>query len=48
MPDDPVATIVAGYREALETLAHGGEPSFGSIRATLGSRFTRGHFARAV
>ena len=48
MPDDPVAEIVAGYREALDTLADGGEPSLGAIRATLGSRFTRGHFARAV
>lgn len=48
MPDDPVAEIVAGYREALETLARGGEPSFDSIRATIGSRFTRGHFTRAV
>jgi putative protease len=48
MPDDPVSEIVAGYREALDTLAGGGKPSSGAIRATLGSRFTRGHFARAV
>ncbi|HET7623286.1 MAG TPA: DUF3656 domain-containing protein [Gemmatimonadaceae bacterium] len=48
MPDDPVAEIVAGYRSALEALQRGGEPSFNSIRATLGTRFTRGHFARAV
>jgi len=48
MPDDPVAAIVAGYRGALEALQSGGEPSFSTIRATLGSQFTRGHFARAV
>jgi putative protease len=48
MPDDPVAEVVAGYREALDALAAGLEPSFAGIRATLGSRFTRGHFARAV
>jgi len=48
MPDDPVAAIVAGYRGALEALQGGGEPSVSAIRATLGSRFTRGHFARAV
>jgi putative protease len=48
MPDDPVAEIVAGYRAALDALRSGAEPSLGAIRATLGSRFTRGHFARAV
>jgi putative protease len=48
MPDDPVTEIVAGYRAALEALQQGVEPSLGSVRATLGSRFTRGHFARAV
>jgi putative protease len=48
MPDDPVAEIVSSYRSALETLRAGGEPSVSSIRAILGSRFTRGHFARAV
>ena len=48
MPDDPVAEIVAGYRTALDTLAEGGEPSSSAIRAILGSRFTRGHFTRAV
>jgi putative protease len=48
MPSDPVAEIVAGYRSALEALQRGGDPSLGSIRTTLGSRFTRGHFARAV
>ena len=48
MPDDAVSEIVAGYRGALTALATGAEPSFGTIRSILGSRFTRGHFARAV
>ncbi|HET7551949.1 MAG TPA: DUF3656 domain-containing protein [Gemmatimonadaceae bacterium] len=48
MPDDPVAEIVAGYRNALESLVRGGDPAVGDMRAILGSRFTRGHFARAV
>jgi hypothetical protein len=48
MPDDPVAEIVAGYRTALSALAAGSEPSYSAIRAVLGARFTRGHFARAV
>ncbi len=48
MPSDPVAEIVAGYRSALEALQRGGDPSLGSIRTALASRFTRGHFARAV
>jgi len=39
---------VTGYREALDAFARGSEPSLGAIRAAVGSRFTRGHFARAV
>jgi putative protease len=48
MPNDPVAEIVGWYRSALESLERGSEPSADSMRALLGSRFTRGHFARAV
>ena len=47
MPDDPVAEIVAGYRDALAALGSGGTAP-DNIRTILGSRFTRGHFARAV
>lgn len=48
MPDDPVAEIVAGYHAALADLEAGSAPATDAIRALLGSRFTRGHFARAV
>lgn len=48
MPDDPVSGIVAGYRAALMELDAGSDPEPAAIRALLGSRFTRGHFARAV
>lgn len=48
MPDDPVAAVVAGYRRALDSLANGTDPDLDAIRTALGSRFTRGHFARAV
>ena len=48
VPDDPVSELVAGYRAALAALEAGSVPESNSIRALLGSRFTRGHFARAV
>jgi U32 family peptidase len=48
MPDDPVSGVVAGYHAALAELHSGLVPSPEPIRALLGSRFTRGHFARAV
>lgn len=44
---DPVAGIVAAYREALDALAEGRRPTRG-VRELVGDRFTRGHFARAV
>ncbi|HSC31227.1 MAG TPA: U32 family peptidase [Gemmatimonadaceae bacterium] len=48
MPGDPVAQLVARTRAALDAL-HGHEPAaLGEIRALVGTRFTRGHFVRAV
>lgn len=48
VPGDPVADIVARYREALDALATEHEPPLTEIRALVGTAFTRGHFARAV
>ncbi|MDE3172669.1 MAG: U32 family peptidase [Gemmatimonadota bacterium] len=48
VPGDPVAEIVAGYRQALEALAAGATPRRSAVRDLVGSAFTRGHFARAV
>jgi len=48
VPGDDVRTIVASYRAALEALAGGVRPDVESVRAAVGSEFTRGHFARAV
>jgi putative protease len=45
---DPVAEIVAGYRELFEALAAGEVPGPDVVRGILGDRYTRGHFARAV
>jgi putative protease len=48
VPGDDVRVIVGGYRAALDALAGGARPDSEAIRRTLGTRFTRGHFARAV
>jgi putative protease len=48
VPGDPIADIVARYREALETVANGGRVDVAGVRQVLGNAFTRGHFARAV
>jgi putative protease len=48
VPGDPVAEVVARYREALEALTTEHEPPLAEIRALVGTAFTRGHFARAV
>ena len=47
VPGDRVAEVTAAYREALDGVAAGGTPGR-AVRALLGDRFTRGHFARAV
>lgn len=44
---DAVRELVAGYRELLDALARG-ERAPRTVRALVGERFTRGHFARAV
>ncbi|MEP6690974.1 MAG: DUF3656 domain-containing protein [Gemmatimonadaceae bacterium] len=48
VPGDPIGEIVSRYRAALDALAANTTPDLASIRATVGSAFTRGHFARAV
>jgi putative protease len=45
---DPIADVVRGYRTQLDTLARGERADQWSVRALVGSTFTRGHFARAV
>ena len=48
VPVTNVAEIVRGYRGMLDALAGGNAPDAASVRALVGSTFTRGHFARAV
>ncbi len=48
VPGDDVQAIVGGYRAALDALAGGARPDPDGVRRTLGTKFTRGHFARAV
>jgi putative protease len=45
---DDVASIVRGYRAALDALAAGAKPDIEAVRRAVGPEFTRGHFARAV
>ena len=45
---DDVRGIVGGYRALLDELVRGSRPDVDSIREIVGTRFTRGHFARAV
>jgi putative protease len=47
VPGDPVAAIVAGYRDAVAAAA-AGRPPGRAVRTELHDVFTRGHFARAV
>jgi putative protease len=48
VPTDPIASVVAALRQALDALAEGQRPDTTGVRAAIGSHFTRGHFARAV
>ncbi len=48
VPGDDIATIVRGYRDAIDALAAGAPVRSSAVRALVGSTFTRGHFARAV
>jgi putative protease len=48
VPGDPIQEIVAGYRASLDSLATGSTSTASTVRELVGSRFTRGHFARAV
>ena len=45
---DDIRGIVKGYRTILDELECGSRPEVDSIREIVGTRFTRGHFARAV
>jgi putative protease len=48
VPDEPVAKIIAGYRQMLDDLASEKWARFEPVRSLVGDAFTRGHFARAV
>jgi putative protease len=48
VPDEPVRTLVNGYRRLLDELAERGRGEWEPVRALVGTTFTRGHFARAV
>jgi putative protease len=48
VPSDPITDLVRGYRTQLDALAGGRAPDPDAVRPLVGSRFTRGHFARAV
>ncbi len=48
VPGDPVADVVARYRESLEAVARGDRVDVARVRQIVGNAFTRGHFARAV
>jgi len=48
VPGEPVAEIIAGYRQMLDDLAADGAARFEPVRSLVGDAFTRGHFARAV
>ncbi|HVT39952.1 MAG TPA: DUF3656 domain-containing protein [Gemmatimonadaceae bacterium] len=45
---EPVSAVIAGYRAMLDALEAGERPDSAAVRAIVGDRFTRGHFARAV
>jgi U32 family peptidase len=48
VPADPVASVVAALRRTLDALAADHSADTNGVRAVIGARFTRGHFARAV
>jgi U32 family peptidase len=48
VPDEPVAEIIAGYRQMLDDLARARPARIEPVRSLVGDAFTRGHFARAV
>lgn len=48
VPDEPVAKVIAGYRQMLDDLAAARPSCYEAIRSLVGDAFTRGHFARAV
>jgi putative protease len=48
VPDEPVAEVIAGYRQMLDDLANAKPARFEAVRSLMGDAFTRGHFARAV
>jgi putative protease len=48
VPGDPIRDVVAGYRSALNALAAQSAVPASAVRELVGTRFTRGHFARAV
>jgi putative protease len=48
VPDEPVARVIAGYRQMLDDLAAARPARYEPVRSLVGDAFTRGHFARAV
>jgi putative protease len=48
VPGEPVAQVVAGYRQMLDDLSAARPARHEPVRSLVGDAFTRGHFARAV
>jgi putative protease len=48
VPGEPVAQVVAGYRQMLDDLSAARPARHEAVRSLVGDAFTRGHFARAV
>jgi putative protease len=48
VPGEPIAPIIAGYRQMLDDLAGERTARIEPVRSLVGDAFTRGHFARAV
>jgi len=48
VPGEPVASVVSAFRHELQALSQGARLDLAAVRAAVGPRFTRGHFARAV
>jgi U32 family peptidase len=48
VPGDPVASVTAAWRRALDAVGAGSRPDVTAVRELLAGAYTRGHFARPV